>query len=136
VSEFRSVGSSSSSISSEQSPTTTRPGGWLVSELWVDMKRILVHRNRPLDVRNVLWAVFACDGFAILVLFRTRQCFRRCRNPLPRGSRVLGKNEVGEECVPGANTVALYEIPAGKVALGVLARAAADNKNPPRVFCA
>ncbi len=44
------------------------------------------------------------------------------------GARVLGRIEVGENCILGANSVVVDDIPAGKVAVGMPARVIADNK--------
>ena len=179
----------------------TRPKAWLVSDIWLDLKMILGHLNRPVTVRNVLWAALGCDGFILLAMFRTRQRLRRYHIPLanrivrlletalfavelandarlghgvffmhsvgtvvggdseigdgcillgnntlgqaeqqgyPRigartiigsGARVIGKIEVGENCVLGANAVVVSNIPAGKVATGIPARIVGDNKN-------
>jgi serine O-acetyltransferase len=160
---------------------------------------ILAYWDKPQNLRNILWAVLACDGFIILMMFRTRRWFRRHHIPFvnrilrlletalfsielgndielghgvffmhsvgtviggdakigdaciflgnntiggstepgcprigPRtiigaGARVLGKIEVGEDCVLGANAVVVDDIPAGKVAVGIPARVAGDN---------
>lgn len=53
-----------------------------MSDIWLDLKIILKYFNRPLTTRNVLWALFACDGFVVLAMFRTRQWFRRHHIPL------------------------------------------------------
>jgi len=55
---------------------------WLLGELWIDMKMILQANNKPLNLRNVLWAWSACDGFILLIMFRTRQRFRRYHIPV------------------------------------------------------
>jgi serine O-acetyltransferase len=54
---------------------------WLVRELWTDMKMILETCDRPPNLRNIVWALSACDGFILLMLFRTRQRFRRYHIP-------------------------------------------------------
>src|SRR5687767_4438448 len=59
----------------------SRPRAWLVSDIWLDMKMILAHWNRPPNLRNIFWALFACDAFILLMLFRIRQCFRRYHIP-------------------------------------------------------
>ncbi len=177
----------------------TRPRAWLVGDIWLDLKMILAYWNRPLSLRNILWAFLACDGFIILVMFRTRQWFRRHHIPFvnrfirlletalfsielgndielghgvffmhsvgtvvggdakigdaciflgnntigantepgcPRigartvigaGARVLGRIEIGADCVLGANAVIVHDIPAGKVAVGIPARVTGDN---------
>src|ERR1700712_2545516 len=61
---------------------TTRRGRWLVSELLIDLKMILQACDRPANLRNVLWALSACDGFILLMMFRTRQRFRRYHIPV------------------------------------------------------
>lgn len=52
-----------------------------MNDIRLDMKVILASCNRPFDLRNILWAVFACDGFIILMMFRTRQWLRRHHVP-------------------------------------------------------
>jgi serine O-acetyltransferase len=182
----------------------TQPREWLVRAIWLDMKLILAYWNRPQNLRNVLWALFACDGFIILMMFRIRQWFRRHHIPLvnriirfmetaffsielgndvelgrgvffmhsvgtvvggdakigdacvflgnntigasgepgcPRigartvigaGARVLGKIEIGEGCILGANAEVVHDVPAGKVAMGIPARVTGDAKQTPR----
>jgi serine O-acetyltransferase len=177
----------------------TQPRVWLVREIWLDITSILAYWKRPHTLRNVLWALFACDAVSILIMFRVRQWFRRHHIPLvnriirmfetalfaielgndvelgrgvffmhsvgtvvggdakigdaciflgnntigangepgcPRigagtvigaGARVLGKIEIGENCVLGANAVVVDHVPAGKVAVGIPARIAGDN---------
>ncbi|MFT3925229.1 MAG: DapH/DapD/GlmU-related protein [Myxococcales bacterium] len=162
---------------------------------------ILGYWSKPQTFRNVLWAIFACDPFIILLLFRTRQWLRRHHVPVvnrvmrmmettffaielgndvelghgvlfmhsvgtvvggnakigeaviflgsntigenggagyPRigartvigaGARILGGIEVGDDCVIGANAVVVSNVPSEKVALGIPARIAGDNKN-------
>ena len=43
------------------------------------------------------------------------------------GARVLGKIEIGENCMLGANAVVVEDVPAGKLAVGVPARITGDN---------
>lgn len=43
---------------------------------------ILASLDRPHNLRNILWAVFACDGVILLMLFRLRQWFRRYHIPV------------------------------------------------------
>lgn len=60
----------------------TRPGERLLSDIWLDMRMILQFWNRPQNLRNVIWACFACDAFILLAMFRTRQWLRRHHVPL------------------------------------------------------
>ncbi|HEX6242085.1 MAG TPA: serine O-acetyltransferase EpsC [Polyangiales bacterium] len=60
----------------------TRPKTWLVSDIWSDLTLILAYWKRPPTLRNVLWALFACDGFVLLSMFRTRQWLRRHHIPV------------------------------------------------------
>ncbi|MEY4510804.1 MAG: hypothetical protein RLZZ450_2926 [Pseudomonadota bacterium] len=54
----------------------------LVKDIWLDLKMILAACNRPLELRHALWAFFACDGFILLMMFRTRQWLRRYHIPV------------------------------------------------------
>jgi serine O-acetyltransferase len=65
----------------------TRPKTWLVSDIWLDLKLILAYWKRPPTLRNVLWALFACDAFVLLMMFRTRQWCRRYH--IPFANRLL-----------------------------------------------
>lgn len=51
------------------------------------------------------------------------------RTVIGAGARVLGKIVIGEDCILGANTVVVDDIPAGKVAMGIPARVTGDNPN-------
>lgn len=177
----------------------SKPGASLLGDIWLDMKGILANRKMAVTPRNMAWAVFACDGFAILAMFRTRQWCRRHHIPVvnrvvrgletalyaielgndielghgvyflhsvgtvvggdakigagcvflgnntigtsggpgaPRigshtviaaGARVLGNIDIGENCVLGANSVVVRDVPSGKVAVGIPARISGDN---------
>ena len=68
----------------------TRPKTWLVSDIWLDLKLILAGLQRPVTLRHVLWALFACDPFILLLMFRVRQWCRRYHIPFAnRFLRVL-----------------------------------------------
>jgi len=61
--------------------------------------------NRSLTLRNVLWAMFACDGFILLMMFRTRQWCRR--HHIPVVNRVMRLMETALFAIELANDAEL-----------------------------
>jgi serine O-acetyltransferase len=82
-----------------------RPSTWLLSDLWLDLRIILQRYNRPQNLRNIVWVLFASDGFAILTLFRLRKWCRRHHIPLV--SRILRMVETALFAVEIGNDVEL-----------------------------
>ncbi len=54
----------------------------LMNDLRQDLKYILHFENRSLTLKNLIWAIFACDAYAVLASFRLRQWSRRYHIPL------------------------------------------------------
>jgi serine O-acetyltransferase len=50
--------------------------------LWIDLKMILAANEKPLNLRNALWAISSCDGFILLMMYRTRKWTRRLHIPI------------------------------------------------------
>lgn len=59
-----------------------QPKAGLFADIWLDMQMILAYENKPQNLRNILWAWFACDAFIILMSFRLRKWIRRHHIPL------------------------------------------------------
>lgn len=56
-------------------------GRALFTDLGRDLAMILAYEGRPLNARNCLWALLACDAYMVLFTFRLRQWARRWRIP-------------------------------------------------------
>lgn len=58
------------------------PGTSLFYDLRRDLTMILAYEERPLTLKNGLWALLACDAYMVLLTFRLRKWARRWRIPL------------------------------------------------------
>jgi len=93
----------------------TRRRTWLAAELWLDLKIILAYWNRPLNLRNIVWATFACDAFILLIMFRTRRWLRRHHIPLVnRVMRIMETAlfaiELGNDVELGSGVVFMHTV--------------------------
>lgn len=52
-----------------------------------DMRMILAYEEMPLNFKNVIWALFACDAYMVLFTFRLRRWARRYH--IPALNRIL-----------------------------------------------
>jgi serine O-acetyltransferase len=64
-----------------------QPGDSIVFDLTRDLQLILSYEGRGMTLKNIAWAFFACDAYALLVSFRVRQWARKWH--IPAVNRIL-----------------------------------------------
>ncbi len=53
----------------------------LFHDLYRDLSLILAYEEKPINFRNCMWAIFACDAYMILATFRLRMWARKWHIP-------------------------------------------------------
>ncbi len=56
-------------------------GRSLLRDLKIDLRMILAYEERRFSLKNIVWALFACDAYMVLLTFRLRKWARRYHIP-------------------------------------------------------